>query len=269
MEPLKYPGTVPSAGSCDAFTMAKMRAEAYNTSVGALTDYDCPKCLNRGGFLIPHEDGSVGFRECSCNVIRRCIRQMEASGLKNIISTRTFENFEVHEDWQKVLRDGAMAFAEKPEGGFLICGQSGSGKTHLCTAICRQCLLSGREVRYMPWRDEIGFLKTGSDAAAREDRLRELKQAQILYIDDLFKTGAAADGSRRSTGADVNLAFEVMNYRYTNQLCTVISTELSAQELLQVDEALGGRILEMAKDHIFNIRKDHSRNWRLRQVLEL
>lgn len=269
MEPMDRWEMLPSDANCDAAAMAKMRADTFNASVGELTEYDCPKCLNRGGFLIPHEDGSAGFRECSCNMIRRCIRQMEASGLRNIISSRTFENFEVHEDWQKVLRDGAMAFAEEPEGGFLICGQSGSGKTHLCTAICRQCLLSGREVRYMPWRDEIGFLKTGSDAAAREDRLRELKQAQILYIDDLFKTGAAADGSRRPTGADVNLAFEVMNYRYTNQLCTVISTELSAQELLQVDEALGGRILEMARGHIFTVRKDASRNWRLRQVLEL
>lgn len=269
MEPLDLQITPPSDASCDTASMEKMRADTYNASQGALTGYDCPKCRNRGGFLIPREDGSVTYQDCSCIMIRRCIQQMEASGLKNIISTRTFENFEVHEDWQQVLRDGAMAFAEHPEGSFLICGQSGSGKTHLCTAICRQCLLAGREVRYMPWRDEIGFLKIGIDAVARENRLRELKRAEILYIDDLFKTGAAVDGSRRPTGADINLAFEVMNYRYTNNLCTVISMELSAQELLQVDEALGGRILEMARGHTFTVRKDTSRNWRLRQVLEV
>ena len=68
---------------------------------------------------------------------------------------QTFEAYKATEPWQKLIKDGARAYAESMDGWFLICGQPGSGKTHLCTAIARQRLLAGDEVRYMPWREKI------------------------------------------------------------------------------------------------------------------
>lgn len=257
-----------SGQSFDPVFLAKMKADTINNTTGDLTGYDCKKCNNRGHIALPKEDGGISFQDCDCMRIRRCIWEMEKSGLKNIIREKTFEAYNAAEPWQKQLKAGATAYADNPAGWLLFCGQSGSGKTHLCTAVCRHRLLAGDEVRYMPWREKIGEIKAVSlDSERRADILQGFKTAQILYIDDLYKTGRAADGSSNPTGADIGLAFEIVNYRYTNHLATIISTEKTIQELVEIDEAIGSRMIEMAGENIFFIARDTKRNYRLRAVV--
>lgn len=252
----------------DPVAIGKMKADTINNTPGSLTGHDCPKCLNRGNIAIPKEDGGVSVRECDCMKIRRCIWEMEKSGLKNIIQEKTFELFTAAEEWQKAIKAGTMAYADKLEGWLLFCGQSGSGKTHLCTAVCRQWLLSGDEVRYMPWRDKVAELKAMSlDSERRGEIISGYKTAQILYIDDLYKVGKAVDGTSNPTGADVSLAFEIINHRYINHLPTIISTEKTPQELVEIDEATGSRIIEMAGGNVYSIGRDQKRNYRLRGVV--
>ena len=252
----------------DPAASAKMKADTINNTAGELTGHDCPKCLNRGNIAIPGENGGVSFRECDCMRIRRCVWEMEKSGLKNIINEKTFEAYSATESWQEKIKAGAMAYANKLEGWLLFCGQSGSGKTHLCTAICRQCLSAGDEVRYMPWRDKVAELKAMSlDSERRAEIINGYKAAQILYIDDLYKVGKATDGTSNPTGADISLAFEIINHRYINHLPTIISTEKTPQELVEIDEAIGSRIIEMASGNVYAIARDQRRNYRLRGVV--
>lgn len=254
----------------DPVTFGKMKVDTLNGLQGNLTGYDCPKCLNRGSYAVLREDGSFFHRECGCMRIRRCVWEMERSGLQNVIREKTFETFSVAEDWQKTIKAGAMAYAENPEGWLLFCGQSGCGKTHLCTAVCRHSLLAGDEVRYMAWCDAAAELKGLSlDSERRAELISAYKKAQILYIDDLYKVGKAADGSSNPTGADVRLAFEILNYRYINHLATIISTEKTPMELVQIDEATGSRCIEMAGKNVFSIGRNQKRNYRLRDVVSV
>lgn len=199
-----------------------------------------------------------------------------ASGLKNIIRDYTFDKFQTPEPWQETLKAAAMDYAKNPSGWFALCGQSGCGKTHLCTAICRELLLEGREVVYMLWRDEIGKIKQAARMSEFDGETVELrrildkyKTAKVLYIDDLFKTGKTAENAtQRPTAADINYAFEILNYRYNNpELLTILSTELTEDELLDIDEAIGGRIYERAK--AYSIGKDRGKNYRVRNTRRL
>jgi DNA replication protein DnaC len=200
--------------------------------------------------------------------IRRCVWEMEKSGLQKVIREMTFDTYTANEPWQQTIQAGAMNYAGKLDGWLLFCGQSGSGKTHLCTAVCRQRLLEGDEVRYMPWRDKIAELKSMSlDSERRSEIITGYKTAEILYIDDLYKVGKAADGTCNPTGADINLAFEIINHRYINHLPTIVSTEKTPQELVEIDEATGSRIIEMAGNNVFSIARDTKRNYRLRGVV--
>lgn len=254
----------------DPIAFGKMKANSYNQTEGDLSGMDCKKCLNRGRIAHAKEDGSLAFTECDCMRARRSIWKMEKSGLKNVIKEMTFERFRTTEAWQENIKARAMAYAESLEGWLLFCGQVGSGKTHLCTAVCRHRLLKGDEVRYMPWRDDVAKLKAFSlDNEERGKLIEDLKTAQILYIDDLFKTGKAADGSDNPTSADVNIAFEIINYRYINHLPTIVSTEKTPQELLAIDEATASRIIERAKANTLNISRKENRNYRLRDVIEV
>lgn len=250
--------------SFDPVEYEKTRVESYNKELGNMTGYNCPKCLNRGNFAFVKDEGGIAFRDCECMKIRRCVSKMEASGLQDVIAKYTFDAYKDQEQWQKVVKQGAISYANNLTGWLLFCGQSGSGKTHLCTAVCRQRLLAGDEVIYMPWRKDTLDLKSMDK---RVDALKKLQTAPILYIDDLFKVGRSADGSCNPTQADINIAFDIINERYTKRLTTIISTERTPTELLDIDEATGGRIVEMAQGSIYSIERKPCRNYRLRGVV--
>ena len=269
-------------GSATSFDMTpreyeQFKVDGLNNTPGSRNEedgYNCNICKNKGFVvkLVDHEDGSFHqvATDCKCTEIRNSIMRMKRSGLKDIIKDYTFEKFEDAEPWQKAVKAAAMEYAKNPHGWFFLGGQSGSGKTHLCTAICRDFLLAGRSVRYMLWRDDVVKIKgLVTDAEEYCKLIEEYKRVEILYIDDLFKTGKAADNStQKPTPADINVAFEIINYRYNNpNLLTIISSELSEDELLDIDEAIGGRIYERAKS--FTIAKDRNRNYRIKRTVTL
>lgn len=236
--------------------------------------YHCNTCRNKGYVikLEEYEDGSFHqvCTDCKCVEIRNSIMRMKRSGLKDIIKDYTFDKFEDSDPWQKAVKTAAMDYAKNPEGWFFLGGQSGSGKTHLCTAICREFLLAGKRVRYMLWRDDIVKIKGAvTDSEEYSKMIDQYKTVDVLYIDDLFKTGKAADNSvQKPTGADINVAFEIINYRYNNpSLLTIISSELSEDELLDIDEAIGGRIYERAKS--ITIGRSRDRNYRIKKAVTI
>jgi len=250
----------------DKAAYEQQRVDNYNATAGTLTDYDCPKCRNRGHFAWLREDLSMAFYDCDCMNTRRALQKLASSGLSKSVKDLTFEKYQATEPWQRYLKQGAMAFAGEEGGWMLISGRSGIGKTHLCTAVCQERIFRHQFVRYMGWREEIPGLKfSGGDEEAREQLLRELKTVQVLYIDDLFKTAAGPDGKCRPTQADVNLAYDILNYRYLNDLSTLISTEKSIEELLHIDEATGSRILERCGKHVYFVKRQDGKNYRLRK----
>ncbi len=267
----------------DPNELERLKAESFNSGAGSRNEedgYDCKVCRNKAlvAWLKELEDGSKHcvYSPCKCEEIRRSIIRLKASGLKDIIKDYTFDKFNATEPWQKAIKESAMDYAKNPDGWFFLSGQSGAGKTHICTAICREFLYSGKRVIYMLWRDDITKIKNAAQGAAFDDEAIELrklldkfKTADVLYIDDLFKTGRSADNTmQRPTVADINYAFEIINYRYNNPgLLTIISSELSEDELLDIDEAIGGRIYERSK--AFTIGKSRDRNYRMKKAVTL
>lgn len=255
----------------------KMKADSYNRDPGKLNEddgYNCKVCLNKGWIMRAGPDPrgvwTTFNSECKCQAVRRTIKRMKRSGLKNIIKDYTFDKFEATDPWQQTIKDAAMEYAKDPHGWFFIGGQSGAGKTHICTAICREFLLGGREVKYMLWRDDIVQIKQAvNDYERYTDLMDQYKKVEILYIDDLFKTGKSVDGDiQKPTGADINAAFEILNFRYNDpDKLTIISSECTINDILEIDEAVGGRIFEKAK--AFSLKPDRSRNYRLRGAMEI
>lgn len=248
----------------DREVYARQQVAFFNSRGFGPGPYSCQKCKDRG-YSLTLRNGNLLSLPCSCGEVKKSVREMKASGLERTIREKTFARFQVTEDWQKPILSGAMAYAKEPDGWLLMCGQSGSGKTHLCTAICRELLLRSIPVLYMPWREKLAEIKAASlDGSRRGDLLNRCKEVKVLYIDDLFKVGRGPDGSCDPTRADIDLTFELINYRYAASLNTILSTERTVPELLRIDEALGSRIVEMAGKHIYSIDKAPGRNYRLR-----
>ena len=236
--------------------------------------YDCHICKNKGVvFFVKQEaDGDYNYSSytCKCAGVRKTIRQMQRSGLKNIIKDYTFDKYQAQEPWQITIRDTAKQYAANPHGWFFIGGQSGAGKTHICTAICREFLLAGKSVAYMLWRDDAVKLKgMVNDYEPYTEMIDRFKKVDVLYIDDLFKSGKGTDGAKqRPTPGDINVAFEILNYRNNDPaLLTIISSESTTDDIIDIDEAVGGRIVD--RSVVLNLAHDPSRNYRLRKAVTI
>jgi DNA replication protein DnaC len=245
--------------------------DILNATPGDLPDFDCPDCLNRG--VIYRVDGNyIVSRECHCMETRRSMWNIKKSGIASLLKQCTFENFRVESEWQKDLISGAKSFLTDHDGKwFYVGGQVGCGKTHTCTAMCGEFLKQGFAVRYMLWRDEVVKLKAVvNDDVEYPKLINPLKTAPVLYVDDFFKTGDELDRlgktvKKKPTQADINVAFEIFNYRYINpKLITIISSERSINDLLECDEAVGSRIYQRTKDYCYYFRPDKAKNYRLR-----
>ena len=255
----------------------QFRVDSMNNAVGSRNEedgYECKICKNKGYIakVIDYGNGRYShcIGDCKCVEVRNSIMRMKRSGLKDIIKDYTFDKFEDTEDWQKAIKSAAVSYANDPQGWFFLGGQSGAGKTHLCTAICRELLLAGRRVKYMLWRDDVVKIKGSvTDSEEYSRVISQYKTIDVLYIDDLFKTGKTAENQpQKPTAADINVAFEILNYRYNNpSLLTIISSELTEDELIDIDEAIGGRIYERAK--AFTIGKNRDRNYRIKRAVTL
>lgn len=232
-----------------------------NQIPGNLTGYDCPKCLNRG-YSAELRGRYIVSVECHCMAIRRSIRRAEKSGLGDLLERHTFEAFQTPEPWQAKAKKLAQEYAAAPDGWFVASGASGSGKTHLCTAICKRLLDDGRAVRYELWRETAQKIKAVAlDGDARSKLINPLKNAEILYLDDFLKTARGT----APTKADIELAFDIIGARYNAKTLTLLSTELTVDELLSLDVALGGRIHEMCRKGAQYLSfVGNNKNWRLR-----
>lgn len=233
-------------------SIEELAVEDFNQTPGNLTGLHCPVCLNKGTVAIL-ENGEDHYKVCECMKVRRQITLQKNSGIADMMDKYRFDNYQTVNPWQEDVLKQAQDYL-KTGGWFFIGGQVGSGKTHICTAICGELLKKCVEVKYMLWRNEASRLKAKVNDDSYEELIKPLKEARVLYIDDFFKGGV--------TTGDINLAFEIINDRYNKGLATIISSEKMMSEVLDIDEAIGSRIVERCSV-VLNL--GNTANWRLRE----
>ena len=225
-----------------------------NSKGSHLYGVDCPKCNNKG-YIFFERDGYRCTRECECMVQRRNLKHIRESGLSELIDMYSLGVFETPDLQREKIKNKAAQFAEKAEGWFFISGRAGSGKTHICVGICKELMEQSKDVKYMMWRDDAVRLKgIVNDTEEYQRQIDKFKKPAVLYIDDFFKG--------KITEADVNLAFELLNYRYNSpKKITLISSELGIEKILEIDEAVGSRIYQRSKGFCLQAPEE---NWRLK-----
>lgn len=250
----------------------EIRCDSHNRVEGNLNEadgYNCDICRNKGYYSVPQfylNDYTDAQRTCECWKVRKPIRAMLRSGLKDVIKEYTFDRYIASEPWQQRVLETAKNYLSNVENNwFFFGGATGSGKTHICTAIAINLLKQGREVKYMLWQDESKNLKARVNDIEYGDLIERYKTVDILYIDDLFKTGK--DGTQtkqRPTMGDINLAFEIINSRYAQKKITIISSECTITDLIDIDDAIAGRIKQRSGVYCINVAPDRKKNYRLK-----
>lgn len=232
--------------------------------------YKCNKCSDTTWFYSKN-----GYTRCECFEIDLANRLWENFGIKPE-DAKTLKDYDVYSKETQLAKEKAIDYInsfneikDTRENSFCLRGQPGAGKTHIVVAIGKALINKRISVVYMPYLEAVRQLKAGTmDEEYYNNLINKYKRARVLIIDDLFKDKVKKGkliGELKES--DIKHIYPILNYRYLNNMPTLISTECTPKMLLDLDEALGGRILEMSGKR-FGLTFGEESNYRLRKFLE-
>lgn len=119
----------------------------------------------------------------------------------------------------------AHHYAQNLNGWLLLQGGYGCGKTHLAAAIANFAVGLGVPTLFLTVPDLLDSLRFayGAEDTTFEERFDQIRNARLLVLDDF--------GTQNATGWAQEKLFQIINYRYINKLSTVITTNLSLDEI--------------------------------------
>ena len=189
-------------------------------------EYKCNICKDKEWIFRVDERGCEYARKCKCWERNTALRLMARSGISEDDMQKGFKDFNTFDEQGLIFaKNTAIKYfkdfeeiRESRHNSILLCGASGRGKTTLGMAIANNLMQKRTGVRYMPYRDEVTKLKQViTDDYTYNEHINQLKTAKVLFIDDLLKG--------KITESDVNILYEIINYRYLERLPVIISTE--------------------------------------------
>ena len=212
----------------------QQRRREIIVSLGYPADYDqvhytCEKCSDSGYI--------DGVKMCSC--LRELIikGRIAESAMGKLIEKQSFDNFElgvyaydpkVQERMKMILamaKNYVRDFSTKRENLLLI-GKTGTGKTHISTAIARELIHQGYDVIYDSTQNIISDFEADrfkSGYGREENKSEKYLNCTLLIIDDL--------GTEFQNSFTVSTLYNLLNARQNSDLPTIISTNLSPEEL--------------------------------------
>lgn len=190
--------------------------------------YDCPDCRDTG-----YIDGA------KCHCFKQAVIDMlyEQSGIRDMLEKENFSTLSYDyyqgEDLERFLktvnacRNFINSFDSDYQNLFFY-GTVGTGKSFLSGCIAKELIESGHSVIYF---SAAGLFETISrnmfDYKNKDDVLSfngDLRDCDLLIIDDL--------GTEYHKAAAPSVLFSLLNQRHLNKKSTVISTNLSLEDLL-------------------------------------
>jgi len=119
----------------------------------------------------------------------------------------------------------ARIYANSLEGWLLLEGPYGCGKTHLAAAIANFAVGMGVPTLFLTVPDLLDMLRFAyrAEDTTFENRFNEIRNAKLLILDDF--------GTQNATSWAQEKLFQIINYRYINQLPLVVTTNLDLREI--------------------------------------
>jgi DNA replication protein DnaC len=197
--------------------------------------YTCPYCKDTG-----YVDGEY----CGCYLQMERAMLQDQSQLQAVIRTENFDvmTMEYYDDEQVIEAVGqtqrsymekvighCREFAREFDGSrnIMFTGGTGTGKSFLSHCICAELLKSGHSVICLSATDLFEVMSTVRMDRDADDAVKELRErildCELLVIDDL--------GSEVANTMTVSDLFYILDKRLAEKRSTIISTNLSANEM--------------------------------------
>ena len=192
--------------------------------IGAIK-YECEKCRDTG-----YIDGKL------CECVKKRAKNIILSGMQKTVPLDkcSFENFDLayYKDPSaqkrmtailKLCREFALGFNGNTAENLLFMGNTGLGKTHLSLSIASEVIKKGYNVVYGSAYNLFSEMESEHFAQHTNKRYENVIACDLLIIDDL--------GGEFVSPYIQSLIYNIVNTRLLYKKPTVISTNLSMQEI--------------------------------------
>lgn len=187
--------------------------------------YECKNCNDTG-----YKNGTM----CECLKKAIAVQSYKESGLGKALENQSFDNFNLtyylnlskdEFKYMSNLFSDAKNYADNfsGKGNLLMIGSTGLGKTHLSSAIAKEVLKKGYTVVYESAQNIFDLFEEKKFGRAPEADTDRFLNADLLIMDDL--------GTEHITQFTVSVLYNLINERTNKCKATIISTNLSPDEL--------------------------------------
>ncbi len=215
-----------------------------------LGDPDCPHCAGVGYLRadVPVGDPEFGkILTCICRqaqVSQQVHRRLYSLSNLDELDHLTFDNFqprgliglkEYQADSIEFAYNQAQQFAQSLQGWLFLEGDYGSGKTHLAAAIANYSVGLGVPTLFLTVPDLLDTLRFSYNDPEEtfEQRFEDIRRISLLIMDDF--------GTQNATTWAQEKLFQILNFRYVNQLPLVVTTNQSPEE---IEGRISSRLLD-------------------------
>jgi DNA replication protein DnaC len=222
---------------------------------------DVVQQLERGQISSIEAIDTLLTEELSVREGRRIKAALQMARLATVKTLTGFDfSFQPSLDRNRIMALAGLDFIERREVVHFI-GQSGTGKTHLASALGVEAIRAGRTVYFSSLADIIDSLAKADREGRLRERIRFLCRAQLLIIDEI---GYLALGATAG-----NLFFQLVNARYERG-AMVLTSNRGFSEWAEVfgDPVVATALLDRLLHHAVVVHIEGA-SYRLRQHADL
>ena len=202
------------------------------------TETPCQKCADEKEARRKDEQDSQNFR----NRHDQIIRSFTDGDLPPRFRTKDFAGYIADSEKSKRALNACQRYADNFEtrleagGGMVFCGEAGTGKTHLASAIINRIINDRYVSVFMSALGATRHVKAtyAKDSYKSEaEAIKDFLRPDLLVIDEV--------GVQFGTDAEKIILFEIINQRYQHVKPTILISNLT---LIELSEYIGERVVD-------------------------